>query len=283
MEWKLATPGLLLTLTLIAGCWYWYQKRDKNIGRLVVFSLFGLFLTMDAFPWNFLETHTILGSILSQIQFPHRFLHIADLILCLLLGSLLCLTEMRSQSFRKISYAVTAGLNLFFLIFFLSDMATGVPAEKKYEFESLDNYSTSYHYLPVGASTDRYAYSREILKNGVEQAEMISRKTHNARIRVSSKNGGTITLPILNYPGYRAMDSMGNVLAIRSGENSRITVDIPEGFDGELYVEFKEPVYWTVSIFISIAGLITTLIITWNWRKNFSAVLTIDRERIEKN
>ena len=270
MEWKLATPGLLLSLTLLWGCRQWYQTRDRRTACLGLFSLFGLFLTMDVFPWNFLESHTFAGRIMAQIQFPHRFLHIADLLLCLMLGHLLCSLEIGSQMRSRI-YAIISGLNLIFLIFFLSDMATGFPAEKKYEYESLDTYATGLNYLPVGASTDRYVYTRGIISEGAERAEIISRKTHSAGIYASSIKGGTITLPVLNYPGYQVHDQAGNKFDIRSGENSRISIDLPAGFDGELDLVFTEPHYWTVSIFISFAALILMFVLVIKWKNNLSS------------
>ena len=225
-------------------------------GWLCFFSALTLFMATDLFPWNFLEAHTLIGRSLAQIQFPHRFLNFANLFLCLLLGTLLCQLFRESHANMKKAVNFVIGLNLIFLIFFLSNYATGNPAQKKYEYEALDRFATSAHYLPVGASMDRYAYDGKVHGEGFERAEMLSRTTHTARFSVKTSEGGTLTLPILNYPGYHAVDSSGTEYPIQNGYNSQISLDLPAGFDGELTVAFKDPVYWTAAIYVSLCSAI---------------------------
>ena len=132
--------------------------------------------------------------------------------------------------------------------------------QKKYETEALDTFATSLHYLPAGASTDRYAYTNEILTDGVEAVQPLSRTTHTARYSVKSENGGSIEIPVLNYRGYHAADPSGKEFPIQNGTNCRIHIDIPAGFDDVLTVEFKEPWYWRASIGLSAAGVLLWLI-----------------------
>ena len=245
------TPGLLLTAAFFAGCWLYYQKKDRRILAYLILSGIAIFLTMDCFPWNFLEAHTRLGSMMAQIQYPSRFLFIVNICLCMLLGELCLHAEKLDEQIRKWTGTLIVTLNLVFLIFFVSDFSVGRKAVNKFETESLNTFLTSLHYLPAGASIERYDYTKGILSEGIEQAEILTRKTHSMLLHAESTNGGTIEVPILNYKGYHVTDPAGNEYPIRFGTNCRISFDVPAGFNDNLLIAFKEPAYWTAAIAVS--------------------------------
>ena len=253
------TPGLLLTLAFVYGCCRYYFKRERRLLYCLIFSGTAVFLSMDCFPWNFLEMHTLTGRIMAQIQYPSRFLTIAVIVLCVLLGELCGSMETMDPSARKKAAWLILTLNAVFMIFYVSDYSVGWAAQNKYETESLNTFSTSLHYLPAEASTDRYAYTKDILTHGINSVSMLSRTTHTAGLHASSTNGGTLEVPILNYKGYHVTDSLGNEYPIRSGTNCRITFDVPAGFDGEITIAFRNPWYWTAGIAVTLISIMLYL------------------------
>ncbi len=257
---RVLSPGLVLMAAFAAGIYQWLKSRDRKLLAYLVLSGIALLMTMDCFPWNFLEMHTFLGNMLAQMQYPFRILAAANLLLCLLLGEL-C----RTWSAERADLSASAGklillLNFIFLVFFVSDFSTGTAMEKKYETEALDSFATSLHYLPADASTDRYAYTKGILAEGIKDVQPLSRTTHTARYEVKSPDGGWLEIPVLNYRGYRASDSSGKEYEIRNGTNCRIHIELPAGFDDMLTVEFKEPWYWRASIGLSAAAVLILII-----------------------
>ena len=256
---RVLSPGIVLMTAFAAGICQWTRSRDRKLLLYLVFSGIALFMTMDCFPWNFLEMHTFLGNMMSQMQYPFRILVAADLLLCLVLGELCQIYAAENHGLSGIAEKGILLLNFIFLVFFVSDFSTGTAMQKKYETEALDTFATSLHYLPAGASTDRYAYTNDILTDGVEAVQPLSRTTHTARYSVKSENGGSIEIPVLNYRGYHAADSSGKEFPIQNGTNCRIHIDIPAGFDDVLTVKFKEPWYWRASIGLSAAGVLLWL------------------------
>ena len=254
------TPGLLLTAAFVTGCYVYYRERDRKLLTYLILSGIAIFLTMDCFPWNFLEAHTRLGSMLAQIQYPSRFLSIVNICLCVLLGGLCLYFEKYEELFRKRIGMLIVVLNLVFLIFFVSDFSVGRKAVNKFETESLNTFLTSLHYLPAGASIERYDYTKGILSEGVERAEILDQKTHSMLLHAESTGGGTLEVPILNYKGYHVTDTAGNEYPIRFGTNCRICFDIPAGFNDDLLVAFREPAYWNAAIAVSAASWILLII-----------------------
>ena len=258
---RVLSPGIVLMTAFGAGIYRWYRTRDKKLGVYLILSGIALFMSMDCFPWNFLEMHTFLGRTLAQMQYPFRILNAADLLLCLVLGELIASFSAEGpETLRKLRCGVLL-LNLVFLVFFVSDYSTGQKMEKKYETEALDTFATSLHYLPAGSSTDRYAYTKGIRSEGVEECSLISRKTHETRFHARSENGGSLEVPVLNYRYYRVSDSSGNEYEIFNGENNRIRFMIPAGADDIYSIRFSAPWFWTAAIFVSLAGF-TVLLIT---------------------
>ncbi|WP_320912703.1 hypothetical protein, partial [Eisenbergiella porci] len=64
----------------------------------------------------------------------------------------------------------------------------------------------------------------------------------------------------LNYKGYIAEEVVeGKKLLIENGDNNRIKVLIPPGFQGEIRVEFRESWIWRIGCFISFISIIVTI------------------------
>ena len=69
-----------------------------------------------------------------------------------------------------------------------------------------------------------------------------------------TKTGGTVELPVFNYPYYSAELENGGELEITDGSNHRISVTVPEGSKGRVHVAFHTPVIWIVSLIAGILG-----------------------------
>ena len=97
-----------------------------------------------------------------------------------------------------------------------------------------------------------------------------ARERTNALTTVTCKNTGTdaarVTLPIFNYPNYHAVDAKtGTEFAIKTGDNKRVSVVLPAGYDGTFTVRYREPLSWRASEIISAAaalGMAALLIMT---------------------
>ncbi|MBQ6520838.1 MAG: hypothetical protein IJI14_19200 [Anaerolineaceae bacterium] len=254
--YRVLTPGLVLTAAFCLGVYQIVKIRNARLKIYLILSAIALILSMDCFPWNFLEAHTFFGRTLAMIQYPYRFMILADLLLCLVLGELCCVYADSSTGVLEKARKCALFLNVLYLIVFVNNFSTGVPAEYKYETASLDTFLTSLHYLPVGASTDRYAYKNSINSDNAEKAFVVSQKTHTTEIHVESSSGGTVEVPVLNYRYYHVYDMDGNEYEVRNGTNCRISFDLPAGFNGNLKIEFQQPWFWQAAFILSLISFV---------------------------
>ena len=66
-----------------------------------------------------------------------------------------------------------------------------------------------------------------------------------------------ISVPIFNYGHYYAVDeATGDAYALGTGENARITLNIPAGYTGTIVIAYHAPVYWRAFELVSLLALI---------------------------
>ena len=65
-----------------------------------------------------------------------------------------------------------------------------------------------------------------------------------------------ILVPKFNYKGYHAYDEEGNEYEIKDGLFDLISVTLPAGYSGKIYLRYIEPVYWRFAEAVSLISLI---------------------------
>ena len=89
---------------------------------------------------------------------------------------------------------------------------------------------------------------------------MVSRLSQSADVYVKSGQNGHVEIPILYYPGYQAYDESGTQYQLYAGQNSRISFDIPAGFDGTISIRFEDPLTWKIAAIGSAAAWVCVCI-----------------------
>ena len=87
----------------------------------------------------------------------------------------------------------------------------------------------------------------------------------------SSQNGsggGTVELPLIAYP-YYTVTSDGDVCSLGVSDDGLLLVTVPDGFNGEVFIHFTEPLSWSISFLISNAALL--MIAAFQVRSYFQA------------
>ena len=127
---------------------------------------------------------------------------------------------------------------------------------------STDHYS---EYLPVGANLNDYQNTITLLNDTLE---MSGWERNFNQITLSVTNTSSIAtsyaeVPLLNYKGYKAVDTnTGQLFEIQDGNSSRIKLCIPASFSGDILISWHSPWYWRIaeaSTLISILGLLYIL------------------------
>ena len=269
------TPGFILMAALLIGIFVlFYRKRFKNTKELAFYtamSIFSLYTASDIFPWDTLSVDTSFGHMLSQVQFPWRYVTMAILFLTFMFAWLYrCLSE---KDFGSIGKYIRSGAALAIVIacFFSSAFFDGA---------YLDD-STFRHWRD-GGDIDPWAvgsgeyllsdYSDNVpckcVAKNLKQAYVVERKSNKTVIYCEGSNkNGTVEFPVFNYKGYVVTDHDGNVFEITDGTNNTVKVNIPSNFKGKLTAEFKEPVIWRISEIISLTAFISLFVIALRLNK----------------
>ena len=265
------TPGPVLMAALILAIVLWAnQKTSRRLKYLTFFSCGVLFLASNLFPWNHLSANYELGQLLSQIQFPWRYLSIAILILTMTFGCVLQLFDNAKATamFHKIYLSATI-ICFIMTCFFVSDYSNQATMRYYYETPELNLFAVSGgEYLRQGTNLD--TLSGEVSGRQMQEVTLISRDgCHMELFCVVSEDIGYVEVPLLNYKGYQVTDEYGNSYAILDGRNNVIRFALPAGFSGKITIDFVEPWYWRVGEVVSALMLVGICGIgVWGWVRN---------------
>ncbi len=271
------TPGILLmAVCLVALILLLLGRLKKESKFFLGFSLGLLFVSSKFFPWDALASAGKVGELLTQVQFPWRYMGLAVLMLSLLLGSLLREIGIGKENQGKQypgQYRGMIGAVLLLAVVTPVVFTLGYTRDYQQVYyetrEDLNTYDMGMiEYLRYG--TKREELTGEIQGENLEEAECILRRGTTMEIYVKCREkAGAVELPIMNYPGYHVQDEDGNTYAITDGSNQVICVELPAGFEGTLTVTYREPWYWRAGEILSL-GTLLAVWITAVWMKRRS-------------
>lgn len=255
------TPGLaLMAVFLIAVYLRVTRKGDKRFRFLLTFSFLTLLFSTDVFPWNWLALHSRVWEILAQIQFPWRFLVFAVLFLTLLAG------DIHEKEALPIPDHYLTGAGILMALWFLSNLFSFSGHTYFHDTLSIDPGRTGHEYLIEG--TDWNEFDPLPDGSGMDAVELISRTSDRAVLYCKasgSKGEHRVTAPIFSYKGYHVTDTDGRELPIETDGQNRISFVLPDAYDGNVTVTFRDPAAWRAALGIS--ALTAVILTVWLIRK----------------
>ena len=260
-------PGMLLMLGFAFGILIWINGRaDHSIKILTIFSAISLWISTDAFPWDWFAYNFRIGTILAKVQFSTRYEAYACVSLTVLSGLLL-------KKIKETHYLGNVfGFNRLLLL--LSVM----PLISAFVFYGYFTENANVYYIIEGSEIDGTTLSGAEYMRVDQNGEPISyiRKDSegiNAEVKTLSRTGWTMDLwiktgntpgivktPYTNYKGYIAFDKKGHEYEIMDDEYCKVAFSVPANFDGEIRVTFKEPWYWRLSELISFVAWVGLIV-----------------------
>ncbi len=272
------TPGIALMAVLVLALIYIIisivkKKFAANHKRIVfeaAFAILVLFITTRYFPWNFVEKNVPMGDLFTAIEYPMRYLPLAIIFLALLAGDMFeLLTDLVSadgqdKRGRKIitSVFVIAGA---MCIFNVVNLCVYTP-----QFEKRALYMTRedlgrWDYYAMDFQLENCTVDEvdtEVRHEGMLSIETLSRQSNDWLIAcVTGPDYGWIQLPMFAYPYYYAHDveDPSKVFEIHEGANRTVGVLLPGNYSGIVHVYWKEPMFWEICEWISLAAFIACM------------------------
>lgn len=259
------TPGPVLMITLILGAAALYLGDNRGkIWRPLFLAVLMLYISSNLFPWNVMALRTRIGRILAQVQFPWRYLSMAVVFLSVI--QLVLLEHPKCEQYRLTISLVVLMLCCYSTCDYLSQYVSGATITKAWDMgEISDSAAMNYEYWREGC--DGELFTDELRTSEGITVSQYDRQGLRTALTCSADRDGAVTLPQVNYGHMMALTDDEQVLTVSDGENNQVMIEIPSGFDGTVICDYKEPLYWRISEFISITGLIFCLAFIRTGRK----------------
>lgn len=183
---------------------------------------------------------------IAQIQFPVRFLVFAILFLTLLCGDVLSNYESIYLRSGLVCIAVLM------TIWFAGNLLDNDQVFYIYDTSGVDPYKTGYEYYLQG--TDWNRTSTKIETENMNHVKIVSKGSNILHLYCKADQNNQphkVFVPVYNYKGYHVVDETGQEYEIINGEQNHLGFELPDGFEGTITVEFRDPILWRAALLIS--------------------------------
>ena len=255
--------GFMLVIYCLLRRERWRQQETlRRMQTAFGFAMLTLVLSLRVFPWDGVQNWLgrAAGKMAGMFQYPWRFLSLATVLLCLAVLLAVQLLQEKNARLAKGAAAALAACALLTVGVVQTQITTGM-SEQAYNvfLNRQPNAATGVgEYLIDGTSGYETIWAQP--KPGSEELQLLSYEKRGGKAYLTVENNGDaadISVPIFNYGHYYAVDeATGDAYALGTGENARITLNIPAGYTGTIVIAYHAPVYWRAFELVSLLALI---------------------------
>lgn len=231
-----------------------------SLGALAVW------LSSDLFPWDAVARNATLSHLFGTLQFAWRFLSPATALLTVGGMAALYLLWRSKPAWAK---ALVVGLACLSVVSAGYTYNSLVQEEGYKTVMSGASFNTLYgnvmwgEYLPRGTTWGvTWNHTEPVYSDGITP---VSYEKTDAETTVGVANttssDATVTLPLLDYPGYVATDvATGRQLTVSKGVDGELAVSVPVGWSGTFVVSYQGLWFWHVADAASVAVIVATAV-----------------------
>lgn len=264
--------GVAPVASLLIFGWLLFKGRLKEAKKeewslAVIAGIFGtlaMVMSLQIFPWDRIQTlNAIAATLVSSIQFPSRFLTIANICLTAVAGYVgKYVLERRDKRIIWTFFTGMAFLITVSSIYLTNRMMDNANAIWAYNREAVGTgYISGAEYMPYGANAGRFVWHDPVCSGELAFSDY-EKRSLGAGVHLDNLGGNTeqVAFSLLYYKGYHAYATdSGEEFPCYAGENFEVTVDIPPGFDGKVSVKFESPWYWRAGEIVTLMTALTML------------------------
>lgn len=245
------------------------KKTDSTVkwaGRILFYLSLAFFILSSCyFPWDALQNQGgAIERLVLSLQFPYRFLGLACVTAAALAGVFVkYLADNCSIEIARVTAYAGIFAACIFACYQTNQILMHYGLARVYERQGMGTMEVSNgEYLPY-QTDQRLLQADQIVCGAGVTAEGYEKKRDTLQVRLAVTNAGAesyVEVPLLYYRGYAATDTAtGEKLAVEPGSNNVVRVLLPERYEGELRVRFREPWYWRMGELISLLAITGTL------------------------
>ena len=255
--------GFMLVIYCLLRRERWQQRETlRRMQTAFGFAMLTLVLSLRVFPWDGVQNWLgrAAGKMAGMFQYPWRFLSLATVLLCLAVLLAVQLLQEKNVCLAKGAAAALAACALLTVGVVQTQITTGMSEQAYNVFLNRQPNATTGvgEYLIDGTSGYETIWAQP--KPGSEELQLLSYEKRGGKAYLTVENDGDaadISVPIFNYGHYYAVDeATGDAYALGTGENARITLNIPAGYTGTIVIAYHAPVYWRAFELVSLLALI---------------------------
>ena len=255
--------GFMLVIYCLLRRERWRQQETlRRMQTAFGFAMLTLVLSLRVFPWDGVQNWLgrAAGKMAGMFQYPWRFLSLATVLLCLAVLLAVQLLQEKNVRLAKGAAAALAACALLTVGVVQTQITTGMSEQAYNVFLNRQPNATTGvgEYLIDGTSGYETIWAQP--KPGSEELQLLSYEKRGGKAYLTVENDGDaadISVPIFNYGHYYAVDeATGDAYALGTGENARITLNIPASYTGTIVIAYHAPVYWRVFELVSLLALI---------------------------
>lgn len=236
--------------TMLFNNCFLIKKVLSNYIIFFILGMFFIFLSSELIPWNLLYP---LKKFLEVMQFPWRFLGIATLFICACGGFGFRIFVQRAK-LKNIIIIVLISIVCITNIIVLNNL-NPLPfqrIEQKIYWERIV-WSTDDDYLYSGMNVkELFAMKDQYISEALIYDWRKSLTT--VSFSYSAKENSTITLPLVNYPGYVAVNQTGEDIPVQENKNHMVMIQLPEG-KGAVKVYYTGLTVFKIADYMSLISL----------------------------
>ena len=255
--------GFMLVIYCLLRRERWQQQETlRRMQTAFGFAMLTLVLSLRVFPWDGVQNWLgrAAGKMAGMFQYPWRFLSLGTVLLCLAVLLAVQLLQEKNARLAKGAAAALAACALLTVGVVQTQITTGMSEQAYNVFLNRQPNATTGvgEYLIDGTSGYETIWAQP--KPGSEELQLLSYEKRGGKAYLTVENDGDaadISVPIFNYGHYYAVDeATGDAYALGTGENARITLNIPAGYTGTIVIAYHAPVYWRAFELVSLLALI---------------------------
>lgn len=229
-------------------------KQFLHYSSFFLAGILFLLLSSNVVSWNSIIPFK---KVFEIMQFPWRFLGVATLFFCICNGAVIRFLVMKEKlQFRSVTLLalVICIINMMVFIQFGSLPFQGIQ-QKDYWVRIQSSTDNDYLYKGMDANKlfeQSNSYVSDALIYNWEK------KLNTIFFSYSAQEDTTVTLPLVNYPGYKAEDQKGSEVQIKENDNHMILLNLPKG-EGSIKVYYQGLLLFKIADDISVVALFILL------------------------
>ena len=266
------TPGVGVTLCLLLSLGYYVaskKNKERNAFARTMFyvSVCLILASTTLFPWEVFQKYHTINILCGTMQFPWRLLSVASAMAVIV--AVTNLEDLLSNaSEKKFTFAIAAVVSVLAFSVWGNAYTMGVPSiiQRGQAVSTSGHIGWDNEYFRTGTNLSLFDRNQYKVSEGVELISYDKSGTNVSVTLEGSEEGAWVEVPLLNYPGYKAKDDLGNTLEVVDGDNNVVRVMLAED-STEVFISYGALLYLRIAEVISVVTLGYVLYTSYQYKK----------------